>query len=92
MEKNLIYIYYIYINESFCCTLETSTTLLINYTSVKKCFLSRGEEHVQKQKGYSGNGKSLMWQRHNLEQAGQGDTTLDCDPLPPGHQGFLFSP
>ena len=27
---------YIYIAESFCCTLETNTTLQINYTSIKK--------------------------------------------------------
>ena len=54
MEKNLknnIYIYvYVYITESLHCTFETSTTLLINYTSIKNYFLSKREGHVQKQK------------------------------------------
>lgn len=40
MEKDLkksVYAYiYIYISESLCSTLETNTTLRVNYTSIKE--------------------------------------------------------
>ena len=45
-----IYIYtHIYITESFCCTLETYTTLLINYTSILQKGKKKRENKVTQQ-------------------------------------------
>ena len=44
-ESENIYIYiYIYITESLGCTLETNTTLYINYNSMKKNFKNQKME------------------------------------------------
>ena len=39
-KRNVLNIYmYIYIAESFCCSLETTTTLFISYTPIQNVFV-----------------------------------------------------